>query len=134
MYKTVEIDFEVFKALTMRHDTPEVTDNDVIRELLGLEPVDSMNGSPRGVTQSGKRPWVSKGVIFPHGTEFRATYKGQVYQAEVKEGALVYKGERYTSPSPAAMKVTRTQINGWTFWECKMPDSELWVPISRLRK
>ncbi len=134
MYKTVEIDFDVFKALTVRRDSPDVTDNDVIRELLGLEPADFTSGSPNGVTQSGERPWVSKGVTFPHGTGFRATYKGQVYRAEVKEGALVYKGERYTSPSPAAMKVTGTQINGWRFWECKMPDSERWVPISRLRK
>jgi hypothetical protein len=131
MYKTIDIDFDVFKALTMRRETPEVTHNDIVRELLGLGPTNDSSGSE---TRSGGSPWMSKGVTFPHGTDFRAAYKGQVYRARVEEGALVYKGKRYTSPSPAAMTITGTQINGWKFWECKMLDSGRWAPISELRK
>lgn len=134
MYRTIEIDFDVFKALTARRETPAVTDNDVIRELLGLESRSHASGSPNGTAHSNGTSWVCKGVTFPHGTEFRMTYKGQMYQARAEEGALVYKGERFTSPSPAAMKITGTQVNGWKHWECKLPDSGRWVPISELRK
>ena len=134
MYTTIEIDFDVFKELTMRRKTPEMTNNEVVREALGLDPTSRRVGSLNGIERSDGRPWVSKGVVFPHGTEFRATYKGQVYRAKVEEGALMYDGKRFTSPSPAAMAITGTQINGWPFWECKMPGSQRWTPIARLRE
>ena len=36
MYTSIKIDFEVYKEITIRRDSPDVTENDVLRELLGL--------------------------------------------------------------------------------------------------
>jgi len=133
MYTSIEIDFEVYKELTARRDSPEKTENDVIRELLGLEKKqDDANESAKSV-ESGQ-PWICKGVQFPHNTKFRADYKGQVYYAEVQNGALVYEGDRYKSPSGVARVITGNSVNGWRFWECKFPGKTRWRSINSLRK
>ena len=100
MYTSIEIDFDVFKELTSRRKTPEMTENDVIRELLfGPKPPKPTQSQRNEQNPIGK-PWVSKGVIFPHGTEFRAKYWGQIYYAQVEDGALVYEGKRLQIPFP----------------------------------
>ena len=71
---------------------------------------------------------ISKGVRFPQGTQFRASYKGQTHLAEVENGALQLNGKRYASPSAAAMSITRVPANGWTFWECRIPGRPLSLP------
>ena len=127
----IQVDFEVFKELTSRRVSESVTENDVIRELLGL------NGSaqkPNFRPESGGLSWVSKGVHFPHGTEFRATYKGQQHTGKVENGALVVDGERFTSPSAAAVSITENPVNGWRFWECLLPGTSRWKLIASLRK
>jgi len=131
---TIEIDFEVFKALTVRRETEATSYNDVIRELLKL-------GTPARVEQSvapaaseaSAQDWLCKGVRFPAGTEFRANYKGGVYYAKVEGGSLVVDGKSVTSPSDAAKIVTNTNVNGWTFWECRFPGESRWKLIKGLR-
>lgn len=130
---TVDVDFEVFKELTVRRRSEAMTENEVIRELLGLS-------SPRerskaqGFEASGGTPWVSKGVVFPHGTEFRAIYKGQQHTGMVQNGALVLNGKRFSSPSAAAVSITGNPVNGWRFWECLLPGTAKWKTIANLRK
>jgi hypothetical protein len=129
---TIEVDFDVFKALTMRRPSEEVTENDVLRQLLGLP---SQNGAALtpGVPTPGA--WVTKGVRFPSGTEFRAVYKGQTHLARVENGALVLNGKRFDSPSAAAMSITGNKpVNGWTFWQCRLPGQAGWKMIKALRK
>jgi hypothetical protein len=131
---TIEIDFDVFKALTVRRATEATTYNDVIRDLLKL-------GTPAMVKQSATttayeasgHDWLCKGVRFPAGTEFRANYKGGVYYAKVERGSLVVDGKSVTSPSDAAKIVTNTNVNGWTFWNCRFPGESRWKQISGLR-
>lgn len=36
---TIDIDFDVYKALTMRREKEEMSYNDVLRQMLGLAPV-----------------------------------------------------------------------------------------------
>ena len=129
---TIEVDFDVFKQLTVRRATEDVSYNDVIRELLGLG---------QGKTNTTKEPtgpstddWVAKGVRFPTGTEFRATYKGQVRTGRVEGGALAVNGKRYDSPSAAAVAVTGSPVNGWRFWECRLPGKSSWQLIESLRR
>jgi len=172
---TIDVDFEVFKALTLRRRCEEMTENDVIRELLGLPLPDRCASTAEGnapeerrlktpskktragasdahgtisdhreVTVNtrekyeaellGRRPWFVRGVAFPHGTRFRAHHHGQLYEAVVNDGALVYQGKRYSSPSAAARAITGYQTNGWIFWECMRPGSTEWTRISRLRR
>ena len=130
--RTIEIDFDVYKALTLKRETEAVSYNDVLREILGLGPAPIPNANAEA--KPGGQPWVSKGVSFPHGTEFRSTYKGREITGVVANGALVVDGKRHNSPSSAAVAVTGTSVNGWLFWECKMPSQSGWRAISGLRK
>jgi hypothetical protein len=127
----IEVDFEVFKQLTVRRTSESMTENDVIRSLLGLH--DTASKSAAGHESTSGNPWVCKGVVFPHGTEFRATYKGQLYSGVVAEGALVVQGKRFTSPSSAAVAITGNPVNGWRFWECLLPGRKHWKVIGELR-
>lgn len=129
---TIEVDFDVFKQLTIRRTTEDVSYNDVIRELLGLGQ-DKANSSKRE-TDISSNDWIAKGVRFPADTEFRATYKGQVRTGRVEGGALIVDGKRFESPSAAAVAITGSPVNGWRFWECRLPGKPSWQPIENLRR
>ncbi len=128
--RTIEIDFEVYKQLTLRRASEDVTPNDVIRELLGLPNEGKNTQKPQ---EKNKKTWSTKGVSFPHGTHFRADYKGQTYNAVVENGSLLLNGKNYTSPSSAAISITGNSVNGWIFWECKMPGESSWHLIKKYR-
>jgi hypothetical protein len=127
--ESIEIDFDVFKAITIRRSSKDVTPNDVLRELLKLKP--KRNKTSSDLT-TGK-PWVVKGVHFPHGTEFLAAYKGQDFQAIVDNGTLMLNGKRFSSPSSAAVSITGNPVNGWIFWKCRMPGKQNWEIIESYR-
>ena len=129
--RTIEVDFDVFKALTMRRASEDVTENDVLRQILGLP---SRKSLPAETSGPGPGDWMTKGIRFPAGSELRATYKGQTYLARVEGGALVLGGKRYDSPSAAAMSITGTPVNGWTFWEYRFPGQSGWKILKSLRK
>ena len=130
MYTKIEIDFEVFKEITQRRNAEEVTPNDVIRQALGLGKRDRIEV----YSKEDPIPWIAKGVHFPHGTEFRAQYKGNLYRARAENGALICDGKTYHSPSPAACDITKHSVNGWIFWECKRPGETDWIKIKELKK
>lgn len=79
--------------------------------------------------------WVYKNITFPPNTEFRANHKGQVYRGVVKNGVLtLFDGAEFSSPSSAATHITKTEVNGWKFWECRFPGNSAWQVIGTLRK
>lgn len=129
--RTIEVDFDVYKALTLRRPSESVSENEVLRELLGLP---KRKSAVAGADSPAHGDWVTKGVHFPAGTEFRASYKGRTYLARVAGGALVLNGVKYDSPSAAAMSITTKPVNGWTFWECRLPEQAGWRTIKGLRK
>ena len=125
---TIEVDFDVYKQLTMRRQSESDTYNDVIRRLLklGEAPVPKLGAIGKGAN--------FKGVLFPDGTLFRVTYKGRTYTAEIKDGVWVgADGQTRASPSEAAVKVTGNSVNGWRFWQCKRPGDLGWQQMDRLR-
>ena len=129
--RTIEVDFDVFKALTMRRPSEDVSENDVLRELLGLPRKKGPVAPPPGPAPGD---WITKGVRFPAGTEFRAHYKGQTYLARVEAGALTLDGKRHDSPSSAAVEVTGSAVNGWRFWEARLPGQVGWKIIESMRR
>jgi hypothetical protein len=131
--RTIEVDFDVFRALTLRRPSEDVTENDVLRELLKL-PAKRHSRTSAGKNAESPDDWVAKGVRFPAGTEFRGHYKGQTYLGRVENGALVLGGKRFDTPSSAAMSITKVPVNGWTFWECRLPGQASWQMIKTLRK
>ena len=125
----IEIDFEVFKELTNRRPTEDVTCNDVIRGLLKLS--QEANHKPAA---NGSKSWIVSDTSFPAGSEFMADYKGKTYSGVVKDGKLeLSNGHRFSTPSAAAVHLTNTNVNGWRFWRCKLPGQSQYVLAERLR-
>ena len=131
--RTIEVDFEVYKALMLRRQSEEVSFNDVLRELLKLDSSSTSEPKAKLKIKRIDKPWVSRGVKFPHGTEFRSHYNGVDYQGQVDDGALVVEGERFDSASEAAFFITGDEVDGWYFWECKLPGKNSWNGINSLR-
>jgi len=127
---SIEIDFDVFKALTARRTSEDMTENDVLRQLFNLGKRGPLTKTDSPVPDD----WVAKGVRLPSGTELRSTYKGRTYLARVTSGALVLQGQRFDSPSAAAMSITSSAVNGWTFWEYKLPGQDRWQILKSLRR
>ena len=122
--ETIRVDFEVFQALTARRASSETSLNDVIRQLLKLGPVSSEWRAKEA--KALRRSWISKGVVFPEGTEFQASYKGRRYSARVESGVLSYRGAEIPNLSNLAHLVTQNNVNGWRFWKCRLPGSNTW--------
>ncbi|MBE0658289.1 MAG: DUF4357 domain-containing protein [Bryobacteraceae bacterium] len=128
---TIDISFEVFKALTALRENESVTYDHVLRKLLRLE---RASEKPAIEQSSPNGAWIAKGVVFPGGTLFRATHKGKTYTGTVEDGALRVDGRSYSSPSQAAVAITGNSVNGWIFWECKLPGQSGWQMLKTLRK
>ena len=128
---TIDVDFEVWKKLTVLRKGEHDTYNEVIRRLLKLgkaKPEDEPGNT-------GGTPWITKGVTIPHGTEFRFSHKGTLHTGTANEGALqLADGRRFSSPSAAAVAITGTNVNGWRAWECRLPGSSQWVQMDSLRR
>jgi hypothetical protein len=128
---TIDIDFEVYKALTSLRAAEEITYNAVLRDILKLPPV------PTAVPIEGAgapgRAWTWKGTTLPHGTQLKAEYKGQEHMAEIVDGQWLLDGITYGSPSAAGHSITGSGINGWWFWFAKKPGEVGWTVLSKLR-
>ena len=120
--KSIDIDFEVYKGMTNMLVSEDDTYNDVIRRLLKLP-------APVAEKKNGVIEWMSKGRGFPEGTRFRATFNGEQYAAEIKDGKFVYNGKTFRSFSGAACEITGSQRNGWDFWEQIRPGSNTWIKL-----
>lgn len=125
----IEVDFEVWQILTSKRFNEQDSYNDVLRRLLELPPIKKQN-QPKIPT--GK-PWIIKGIEIPEGTEFRTLYKGNYYYGKVENGYLVVDGINFSSPSSAAKHITKNSVNGWIFWECKLPGNDEFQIMSSLR-
>jgi hypothetical protein len=173
----VDIDFEVYKALTALRESESDSYNAVIRRLLGLQNEETLGAllnrqAPRGVVgpvnalartppttarkglfgggrgRNALAPdsplenafarylggtWFGN-IHFPEGTKFRATYKGQTYLAEIKDGQWIgADGIARNSPSDAASAISHTNVNGWRFWFVQMPGDPAWRRMDELK-
>ena len=132
--ETIEIDFEVWKALTARRTSANISYNDVLRKVLGLPSIVEGNHRPAQQNMVASGDWICKGVRFPLGTEFRGHYKGQSHLGKVENASLIVNGKKYRGPSPAAVAITKYPVNGWRFWKCRFPGRSDWQLIDALRK
>ncbi len=144
----VEIDFEVFKALTAQLENETDTYNEVIRRLLGLPASEpallpgelDTPGLPTPPQANALSPFASGGVLFsnvyfPNDTVFRATYKGKTYRARIQQSQWVDEfGNVRTSPSDAASAISGTNVNGWRFWFVRRPTDEDWQRMDALKR
>lgn len=140
----IEIDFEVFKALTNQLVSEADTYNEVIRRLLSLPATEvaprlgeiDTPGFPaitQGLLGQTGGVWFSN-VFFPDGTNFRATYKGRTHRAHIYKSQWVDEiGNVRTSPSDAASAISGTNVNGWRFWFVRRPHDEDWARMDTLK-
>ncbi|MBI4644127.1 MAG: DUF2924 domain-containing protein [Deltaproteobacteria bacterium] len=123
--KMIEIDLEIYRLIETNRLSFDETLAEILRRLLGLKPSDKQKNSGRGMN-------LGYGVILPGGTLLKGEYKRAECQAEIKEGGILFDGERYNSLSAAAKKFGGP--NGWKFWKWakRSQDSE-WVILNELR-
>lgn len=101
-----------------------------------FQPPDTMGHVKKQAPKnSGSRiSWEVESVVFPEGTKFRGKYKGYFYYGKVRNGTLTLNEKEFVSPCEAALTITRTPIDGWLFWDCKLPEQGSWMNISEFKK
>ena len=140
-FRAIEIDFDVHKRIELERQDFADTPNAALRRLLKID------GSPPAPTpipinkpSGGGRPWAGKGVTLPHGTDLRMEYNGRVYVGRIINGTWAIEGGIYKSPSAAAGGVARTKrgnrtsLDGWIYWQVRLPGETDWIRISELRQ
>jgi len=135
----IDVSFEIWQTLTaLRKSEADGYDEVIARLILKSGLYDKSDGELPEIAGigSGLSGLHFKGVPLPNGTKLRATYKGQTYTAEIKDGRWIDSetGEPRNSPSQAASLITGSATNGWQFWQVRRPRDILWIPLSSLRR
>lgn len=136
-YRVIEIDFDVHQRIEAERISFSETPNDALRRLLNL-PAKAVGKSSAKV--SGGREWSGEGVTLPHGTLLRMEYNKRRYDGTLTDGKWVVDGKTFDSPSGAASGVAvtksgkKTRLDGWMYWEVKLPGESQWGRISMLRR
>ena len=132
--RTIEIDFDVHKAIELERTSFSESENEVLRRLLKLGAASIETPS----AETGGLPWTRKGVTLPHGTKLQMQYNGHQYNGAVENGKWVVEGERFSTPSGAASRVAvtkngnHTSLDGWAYWYVKRPGDTDWIEIRKL--
>jgi hypothetical protein len=138
----IDVDFDVFKALTALRNSESDSISDALRRLLVLPPqigeteLANILGHPLSEVERGLfglGVWFGS-VHFPEATKLRATYKGRTYWAEIKHSKwLGEDGVERNSPSDAAGAISGTNVNGWRFWHAQRPGDLEWHRLDSLK-
>lgn len=134
--RTIEIDFEIHKRIEAERRSFSETDNTILRRLIGIR--DAIGATPAN-GNAAARGWLGDSVKLPHGTELRMKYNGRLHTGKIDNGDWFVEGVRYNSPSAAAGGVARTKkgdktsLDGWNYWEAKLPGETNWKAIKRMR-
>ncbi len=140
-YRTIEVDFDVHKLIEGERKSFDDSANAALRRLLKLETkMPSRVGVENKKSPQG-RAWSEGGLKLPHGTPVRMRYgrNNQLFQGEINEGRWMVNGQAFDSPSGAASELAvtkrgkKTKLNGWHYWEAKLPGTDEWVHIYKLR-
>ncbi|MEA2053696.1 MAG: hypothetical protein U9O96_01040 [Candidatus Thermoplasmatota archaeon] len=59
---------------------------------------------------------------------------GRIVYATVKDGYILFEGEKYSSLSAAGSKAAGYLVNGWKFWEYYDEDAGGWRKVDEFRK
>jgi hypothetical protein len=67
-------------------------------------------------------------------------YNGRQYEGRIDDGKWAVEGKVFDSPSGAASGIAttksgnRTRLDGWIYWEVRMPGDAVWTKIRDLRR
>jgi hypothetical protein len=146
----IEVDFDVFKALTARRSHEGHSYNAVLRELLGLPMSesevhpDSAGAKLARASQILAKSWTgppaglgfqARDLFLPEGTVMRSSYKGELHLARIFRGKWCHPdGSTFDSPSAAATAITGTNVNGLRFWEALRPNDTEYRKLELIRE
>jgi hypothetical protein len=138
----IEIDFEVFKELTIRRANENVSYNDVLREVLAIDasaakacPVGSAGTQAPSLTPNIGGGYAFRGGFLPNGSKLKALFKNRIYTAEIIDGKWVGEdGVNHATPTAACTHITGTATSYGRFWSVKRPSDIEWVRLSSLPK
>jgi negative regulator of replication initiation len=137
--RTIEIDWDIYKAIEAERRSFSEPSYVALRRLLKLPP--SAPASPSSPPDQGS-PWQAEGAVVPHGTPAKMEYGrgSQVIEGVFLDGKLVVNGQSFSNLSAAADAFavtkhgTKTSLNGWKYWQVKLPGQAEWVLLDNLRK
>jgi hypothetical protein len=137
-FRTIEIDFAIHKLIESERQSFDETPNAVLRRLLSVKD----KPSPRAGRMNGSagHAWSGDGVTLPHGTAIRMRYNGRHHEGEIVDGKWIVDAKSFDTPSGAASGIAitkrgkKTRLDGWTYWEARVPGDTTWTPISALRQ
>ena len=143
--RSIDIDFEVHKAIELERRGFDETPNEVLRRMLGIDVSGADGPDPSSVMLVDEgRPWVGKGkstgLVLPHGTDLQMDYNGQRFTGRVENGSLVLEGQRFSSPSGAADELCRTRdgrktsLNGKELVQVRLPGEARWVLLKEFEQ
>jgi hypothetical protein len=141
MFTTIEIDFDIHKAIENERRGFDEPPRIALRRLLKLPEERQPPRIEPKVAQSG-RPWREGSVEIPHGSEARMSYQrgSQVFEGRFVDGKLIVQGRDFHTLSSAASALARTKdgsvpsLNGWNYWEVRLPGQDRWIPMKALRR
>ena len=126
----IEIDFEVFKALTAKRSSENHSFNAVLREMLHLSGGGATDGADSRPNKAGR---ILGARFLPNGTKLRAKYKGQLHLAHIADSKLIDEnGVAHGSASAAARAITNNSVNGLNFWEVQRPSDSMWQKLASI--
>lgn len=127
--KNIETDSDLLNEPIFQQPSKDAYQKGIFESSESLDSVKEKSAENSG----GCVSWVVESVVFPDGTEFRGKYKGYFYYGKVRNGTLALDEKEFISPCEAALTITRTPIDGWLFWDCKLPGQLSWMNISELK-
>ena len=137
-FRTIEIDFDIHKLIEGERKSFAEAPNDALRRLLHLPARAPAKSLKKADDQ--RRSWSGEGVTLPHGTTLKMRYNGRQHEGEIVDGQWVVDGKIFDSPSGAASGVAitkggkRTRLDGWIYWQVKVPGDTSWTLISAMRR
>ena len=137
-FRTIEIDFDIHKLIESERRSFAETPNDALRRLLRLPTRE--RAKPVTRSANGQRSWSGEGFTLPHGTMLKMRYNGRQHEGEIVDGKWVIDGKLFDSPSGAASGVAitksgkSTRLDGWIYWQVRVPGETSWTPIGALRR
>lgn len=88
---------------------------------------------------SGEAPWITGGLILPHGSDLKFTYRKKEFSGKVKNGWVVINGLKRKSAKGIVEAVAKKKdgtipnLNGWTLLWGRLPGESEWQFLNDLR-
>ncbi len=138
-FRAIEVDFDVHRCIENERRGFDESPNDALRQLLRLgEPKFAPAMAPPSSPPS-RASWSDRGITLPHGTPVRMRYNRRTYEGQIVDGSWVIEEQRFDSPSGAASGVAvtkkgkKTRLDGWIYWQVKLPGEDGWKLLDSLR-